>query len=128
MSHSGRVKGRAFLVPFLVLFLVSTLVFPQAVLATSSSTGDIQTSTTADIETLAGCRTNGASISELDKQKVETAMRFFTENKGQFGEDVRFVASTEFGKAVFYDSGIVYALERHEDGSLSVADSITLTF
>ena len=56
------------------------------------------------------------------------AMRFFVENQGQFDGSVRFIAVTEFGKAVFYDSQVQYLLERYQDGNLSGTDIITLTY
>jgi len=55
-------------------------------------------------------------------------MNFFNENRGQFDEAIRFVAITDFGKVIFYDSRIVYALNRYEAGKIFAVDYVTLTF
>ncbi|MDD1767000.1 MAG: hypothetical protein LUQ27_00340, partial [Methanomassiliicoccales archaeon] len=128
MNHSEGARRVAVLSVFITVFLVFTLVFSQAALVVSATTENVQTSAIAKAGEFAGYGTEDASTAEFYIEKAEKANRFFTGNEGQFGSDVRFVADTEFGKAVFYDSRILYVLERHEDGRLSCADSVTMTF
>ncbi len=66
--------------------------------------------------------------SGADIPSYHEAMRFFIENKGQVDGEVKFVAVTEFGKVLFYDSKVQYLLERYEDRNLTGMDVITLTF
>jgi hypothetical protein len=45
----------------------------------------------------------GQSASQSNIPDYQNAMKFFVENKGQFDRSVKFIAVTEFGKALFYD-------------------------
>jgi hypothetical protein len=71
---------------------------------------------------------SGVGSSEIEHASLQKSMSYFTENRGQFQEDVRFVASTDFGKAVFYDSKVVYLLIACNDSKVIDTESITLTF
>jgi fibronectin type 3 domain-containing protein len=70
----------------------------------------------------------GVGSYETERASLQKSMSYFTENKGQFSENVSFVTSTDFGKAVFYDSMIVYLLIAYHDGQVIGTESITLTF
>jgi fibronectin type 3 domain-containing protein len=66
--------------------------------------------------------------SEIEHAGLQKAMGFFTENKGQFHEDIRFVTTTDFGKILFYDSKVIYDLNIYQDCKVVAIDQITLTF
>ncbi len=53
---------------------------------------------------------------------------YFTENRGQFDPTVTFMASTEFGKVIFYESKVQYSLELRDDTGIGCSQDIFLTF
>jgi hypothetical protein len=65
-------------------------------------------------------------LSSINDLNIQRTMHFFIENKGQFDSDVRFVARTEFGEVVFFDSMVRYSLWGNGQGNSK--EVITLTF
>ena len=113
----------------IVLVLLSSC-FTFAVSATAQGTNDkiSYAEMKADYERIQSSSCMDNSTSSANIPDYQEAMRFFIENRGQFDSSVKFVAVTEFGKALFYDSKVQYLLERYEDGNLSGTDVVTLTF
>jgi large repetitive protein len=69
-----------------------------------------------------------ASDKDLAMDILNFSGGYFTENRGQFEPSIKFVAITEFGKAIFYQSMVQYSLDVSEDGERIDAQVITLTF
>ncbi len=128
MGHSEGVSGRALLTVIATAFLTFTMVFSQSVLAVNASGENTMTSTTAGVEAGAGHGRGTSLDARFYAEEAEKLSRFFTENNGQFGESVKFVADTEFGKAVFYESKVLYIMGGHQDSCQSGIDTIQMTF
>lgn len=114
MDHNMGEGRRAFLVSVITLFVISTLALPNVALASDSTSVSKGQSSSMDVIISTSPDIGLSQASELNDQTINVATRFFTENQGQYDEDARFMASTEFGKAVFCDSKIIYILNIHE--------------
>ena len=128
MDHHIRESCRTFLVSVITLFVMSTLVLPNVALASNSTSGSNVSSSSMDVIISTSPDAGLSPASELNDQSINIATRFFTENQGQYDEAARFTASTEFGKAVFCDSKIIYIINIHNNNDPNAVDLITLTF